>query len=215
MAGGAAAAERSRAAAVRAEAAAWVARQVSSDAIVACDPAMCAVLQSHGVAAGNLLVLRPEASDPLGSDVVAATAAVRSQFGARLADVYAPAVIASFGSGQLRIDVRAVAPDGAAAYQTALAADLVARRNAGSQLLRNPQLTVSAPARDDLASGDVDPRLLITLAALAATGPVQVTAFGDGGPGASAGPPMRSAELAAPGAPGGPGGAGDTAARPA
>ena len=35
-------------------------RAAQRDAIVACDPAMCSVLQAHGVAAGNLLVLRPE-----------------------------------------------------------------------------------------------------------------------------------------------------------
>ena len=100
--------------AARAQAAAWVAHQVSISAISSCDPAMCAALAQHGIAAGNLLVLRPGASDPLGSDVVLATAAVRGMFGSRLADVYAPEVLASFGTGQARVDVRIVAPDGAA-----------------------------------------------------------------------------------------------------
>ncbi len=59
------------------------------------------------------------ASDPLGSDLVVATPALRSQFGARLASVYAPVVIASFGSGAARIDIRAVAADGTAAYDSA------------------------------------------------------------------------------------------------
>jgi hypothetical protein len=185
----------SQAAAVRDHAAAWVAQQVSGNVIVACDPAMCSALQGRGIAAGNLLVLRSATSDPLGSDVVMATAAVRSQFGSRLASVYAPGILASFGSGGLRIDVRAVALDGAAAYRTALAADLAARREAGSQLLRNPRISVSAAARSELSNGQVDPRLLATLAALAAAGPVQVMTFGDAGPGASAGMPLRAAEL--------------------
>ena len=137
----------SAAVAIRYRAAAWVASQVSGDAIVACDPAMCAALLARGVTAGNLLVLGSAASDPLGSDVVMATAAVRSQFGARLVGVYAPEVIASFGSGELRIDVRAVAPDGAAAFQHALAADLAARRAAGGQLLRNSRIGTSPGAR--------------------------------------------------------------------
>ena len=34
------------------EAAAWVASQVSGDAIIACDPAVCAELQARGVSAG-------------------------------------------------------------------------------------------------------------------------------------------------------------------
>ena len=145
----------SPAVAIRHQAAAWVASQVSGGAIVACDPAMCSALLAQGVTAGNLLVLRSAGSDPLGSDVVMATAAVRSQFGARLASVYAPEVIASFGSGELRIDVRAVAPDGAAAFQHALAADLAARRTAGSQLLRNSRIGTSPGARAALVAGQV------------------------------------------------------------
>ena len=187
-----------RSVAVRDQAAAWIARQVSGDAIVACDPAMCAALQAHRVAPTNLLVLRPSAPDPLGSDVVVATAAVRSQFGSRLASVYAPTVLASFGAGLLRIDVRAVAPDGAAAYRASLAADLAARREAGRQLLGNRRITGSAAARGELLTGRVDPRLLITLAALAAAGPVRVTAFTDSGPGAGPGAPLRGVELALP-----------------
>jgi hypothetical protein len=46
----------------------------------------------------------------------------------------------------------------------------------------------------------VDARLLITLAALAAAEPVQIQAFGGGGPGASPGTPLRTAEIAAPAA---------------
>jgi hypothetical protein len=182
---------------LRYEAAAWVSSQVSGNAIVACDPAMCPVLQAQGVLTSNLLVLRPTAPDPLGSDVVVATAAVRAGLGSRLASVYAPEVIASFSSGAQRIDIRAVAPDGAAAYLVALRADLRARRAAGAQLLRNPRLTVTRTARKDLAAGKVDSRLLITLAALVNLHPLRVTAFGDPGPGAATGVPLRSVDVSA------------------
>jgi len=185
-----------RSAAVRGQAAAWVARQVSGDAIVSCDPAMCAALQAHGIAAGNLLALRPSSPDPLGSDLVMATPAVRSQFGGRLASVYAPVIIASFGAGDLRIDVRAVAPDGAAAYRSALVTDLAARRGAGRELLRNPRISLSVAARGDLAAGRVDSRLLLMLAAVVNIEPVRVTAFTDSGPRAAPGVPLRSADLA-------------------
>lgn len=187
--------------AVRAQAAAWAAQQVSAGAILACDAAMCAMLVRHGIAAGNLLVLRPGAADPLGSDVVLATAAVRGMFGSRLTSVYAPEVLASFGSGQARIDVRVLAPDGAAAYLAGLAADLRARQVAGDQLRRDPRLTLSASAQAQLTAGQVDARLLITLAALAASEPVRIAAFLDDGPGASPGLPLRAAEVTAvPGA---------------
>jgi hypothetical protein len=188
-----------QAAQVRQQAAAWVARQVSAGAILACDPAMCSALVHQGIPASNLLVLGPESSDPLGSAVVLATAAVRGMFGSRLVTVYAPQTLASFGTGQVRIDVRAVAPDGAAAYRSALAADLRARRAAGAQLLANPRLILPPAARMELASGEVDARLLIVLAAMAVSGPVRVLAFGDRGPGASMGTPLRSAEILAAG----------------
>ncbi len=200
-AGGTGAPAAASASAVRQRAAAWVAGQISRSAIVSCDPAMCSDLQRRGVPAGDLLVLGAAAPDPLGSDVVVATSALRSEFGGRLAGVYAPAVLASFGSGGARIEIRVIAPDGAAAYRAALAADLSARRQAGAQLLRNPRISVTAAGRRQLSDGTVDSRLLITLAALAGQGQVRITSFGGPAPGASAVVPLRSAVIAGPAAP--------------
>jgi hypothetical protein len=197
-----AAAQALAAAAARQRAAAWVAGQASPEAIVACDPAMCAALQAHGVPAGRLLVLTPAGAGPLGSDLVVATAAVRGRFAARLAGVYAPVTLASFGSGAAWIAVRAVAPDGAAAYWAALAADARARAAAGAELLRNRSVRVSAAARAALAGGEVDPRLLVVLAALAGLHPLDITGFGRPSPGASAGVPLRSADIAGAAPPG-------------
>ncbi len=180
---------------VRRETAAWVARQVSPSAIVACDPVMCTALQAQGLAPQNLLTLQPAASDPLGSDVVVATAAVRSQFGSRLASVYAPTVIASFGSGAARIDVRAVAADGAAAYEAALTSDRLARRAAGAQLLGNRRITAVPAAARELAGGQVDSRLLIMLAAIAARYPMHIVAFGAPAPGASPDVPLLTVDV--------------------
>src|ERR1019366_7979502 len=160
-------------------AATWVAHEVIRDAIVSCDPLMCQILQAHGVPAGDLLVLRLGTADPLGSELVVATAAIRSQFGSSLTAVYAPAVIAKFGSGNAAIAIRAIAPDGARAYDTALAADIAARKAAGAQLLHNGRITVAAPAAGYLAAGQADSRLIVTLATLAALNPVDVAAFGD------------------------------------
>jgi hypothetical protein len=185
------------AAAARTRAASWVTSQVSRADIVACDPAMCTVLQAHGVPGGDLLVLRPGSADPLGSDVVVATPAVRNQFGPRLAGVYAPQVLASFGTGAQQIQVRAVAPDGAAAFRSALAADLSARRTAGRQLVRNPRLTIAGPARAALQAGRVDSRLLVVLAALTANQQLTIISFGSSGPGAGADTPLRSVQVTA------------------
>ena len=191
------AAAASASATTRGEVASWIAGQVAASAIVACDPAMCAALHADGLPATRLLVLGTATADPLGSDVVVATLAVRNQFGTRLQSVYAPVVIASFGTGAGRIDIRAIAPDGTAAYEAALAADRRSRISAGSQLLRNPRIIVAADARNALSAGDVDPRLLMMLAALADQQQVRITAFGDPSPGASPVVPLRSVEIAA------------------
>ncbi len=178
-------------------AAAWVAHEVSRDAIVSCDPLMCQALGAHGIPAGDLLVLQPGARDPLGSELVVATAAVRSQFGSRLASVYAPTVLASFGTGDGAIAVRVIAPDGARAYDAALSADVRARKRSGSRLLQNRRATVAPLAARELAAGEVDSRLLDLLATMATLSSVRVAAFGDWGPGASPGVPFRSVDLAA------------------
>jgi hypothetical protein len=185
--------------AARQRAAAWVSAEVSHGAVVSCDPAMCAALEVSGFPAGDLMTLGPGAGDPLGSDVVVSTAAVRSLFGTRLTSVYAPTVLASFGSGTAQIDVRVYAPGGAPAYLAALRADQLGRQRTGRSVLHNRRVSASAAARRQLAAGQVDSRLLVLIATLAGEvpGPVQIAAFGDAGPGASAGAPLREAEIAA------------------
>src|SRR5690242_12531243 len=183
------------AAAARTAAAAWMARQVDPAAIVACDPQMCAVLQSKGIPAGRLLLLGAGNAGPLGSDVIVSTAAIREEFGSRLTGVYAPVVLATFGSGSAQVAVRVVAADGSAAYQRSLHADAAARRAAGTLLLRNPHLRVSPAARPALAAGQVDARLLSALGALATPYHVDITGFGAPATGASPDVPLRSADI--------------------
>jgi len=185
------------AAADRHQAAVWIAQQVASSVVVACDPEMCNELQNSGFPAGQLMELQPSAPDPLGSLLVVATPVIRNQFGTRLASVYAPLVIASFGSGAERVDVRYVAPDGTAAFESQLAADQKARIAAGEQLLTNKHVQASAAARQALMAGQVDPRLLVTLSALAHQMPLQLVAFVDPSPGVSSAVPLRGAEIGA------------------
>lgn len=182
----------------RMAAAAWVERHVSRAAILECDPAMCVALQAGGFPPANLLPLTPAAAAPLGATVIVATAAVRSQFGPRLASVYAPMVLASFGSGASRVDIRVYAPGSAARYRAALAADMAERRIAGRELLGNSRIAVSAAARMDLAAGKVDARLLVTLSALTGRHDLSIAAFGQAAPGGDAEMPLLSAELAVP-----------------
>jgi len=182
--------------ALRSRVAAWVAGQVSRSAVVSCDRVMCQALEKHGLPAASLLELAPGRADPLHSSVIVATPAVRQLLGSRLSSVYAPAVLASFGSGSTSISVRVIAPHGARLYSAQLAADVLARKDSGAQLLRSERITVSAAARGQLAKGLADSRLLVVIAALAAREPVSVVGFGDLAPGASPGISMRSADLA-------------------
>jgi hypothetical protein len=181
----------------RQQAAGWIAREVASNIVVACDLEMCNQLQKSGFPGARLLPLQPTSPDPLGAQLVVATPVIRNQFGTRLASVYAPLVIASFGSGAERVDVRFVAPDGSKAFQAELATDLKDRIAAGEQLLANNHVRASPDAQDALRAGRVDPRLLVTLGTLAGLMPIHLVAFDDPSPGASSDVPLRGAEIGA------------------
>ena len=181
----------------RQKAAVWIAREVASNIVVGCDLQMCNQLQKSGFPGARLMPLQPTSPDPLGSQLVVATPVIRNQFGTRLASVYAPLVIASFGSGAERVDVRFVAPDGTKAFEAELATDRKARIAAGEQLLANNHVQTSADARNALLAGRVDPRLLVTLGTLAGLMPIQLVAFDDPSPGASPDVPLRGAEIGA------------------
>jgi len=181
----------------RQQAAGWIAREVASNIVVACDLEMCNQLQKSGFPGARLLPLQPTSPDPLGAQLVVATPVIRNQFGTRLASVYAPLVIASFGSGAERVDVRFVAPDGSKAFEAELATDRTNRIAAGKQLLANNHVDASAGAKNALLAGRVDPRLLVTLGTLAGLMPIHLVAFDDPSPGASSDVPLRGVEIGA------------------
>jgi hypothetical protein len=122
-------------------------------------------------------------NDPLGSNLVVATADIRAQFGTRLAAVYAPAVIASFGSGRARIDIRLVFPGGTVSYRAALSLGLHAREADDAQLLTNSNITLSATARAQLLGGQVDPRLPPLIVLMASGHPLRIVDFRSESPG--------------------------------
>ena len=198
-AGPSASAASGTAAEVRDAAAAWVASQVSRAKPISCDPVMCQALRAHGVPAADLLVLKPGGGEPLRSRVIVVTAAVTKMVGTEFLTADAPADIASFGSGSRQVSVRLIYPQGAAAYAAALRQDVAERKSGEITLLENPRVTAPPAARQQLQDGQVDPRLLLTLAQLASQWRLSIVAFGDRAPGASPGVPMRSADLAVTG----------------
>jgi hypothetical protein len=183
------------AAANRSLAAAWIVQQVSPDEMVACDLVMCHQLQASGFPAARLKPLPSAASNPLGSGLVVATPAVRGQFGSRLATADAPLVLAGFGSGPDRVEVRVVAPDGAAAFRSQLAAEHAFLVSAGRQLLQDRSIQSAPGVRGVLLDGRVDSRLAATLSVLAAQTPFRLVAFGGRPPGADPAVPLRVAEI--------------------
>ena len=187
------------AAQVRAATAAWVASQVSRAKPISCDPVMCQALRADGVPAADLLVLKPGGGDPLRSGVIVVTPTVTKMVGTEFLTANAPAAIASFGSGSRQDSVRVIYPQGAAAYAAALRQDIAERKANEVTLLENPRVTAPSSVRQQLQGGQVNSRLLLTLAQLASQWPLSIVAFGDHAPGASPGVPLRSADLAVTG----------------
>ena len=105
----------------------------------------CAGRSRHTAFRHDLLALGPSTATPLGSQVVVATAAIRNQFGSRLTSVYAPAVLASFGSGKARIDVRVIAPTGLPHTCPQFRADQQQRKSNGTALLTLRKHRASTP----------------------------------------------------------------------
>jgi len=180
----------------RKQAVTWILGQVSQAAVVSCDPQLCGDLVSAGFPSANVLALGPGSNDPLGSALVVATGPIRAHFGSRLASVYAPAVIASFGSKTARIDIRLVYPGGAVKYEADERTALPDRKTAGAQLLANSNIKASAAARAQLLSGDVDPRLPQLLAIMAGRHPVYIVDFAGQSPGGGPASLLRSVDLA-------------------
>jgi hypothetical protein len=183
-------------AAVRESTAAWVATQVSRGVKVSCDQAMCQALKAHGLPAASLLTLKSGHPDPPRSGLMIVTTVVSSMIGSRSVAADAPVTLASFGAGSLKISVRVIAPQGAAAYSSALRSDLAARKASAAGLLQNQRIKMGPEARQQLQAGMVDSRLMLTIANLASQQPVSVVEFSDLAQGASSGVPYRCADLA-------------------
>jgi hypothetical protein len=181
----------------RAQAASWVVQQVDHTAVVSCDPVMCTALAKDGFPARKLVVLGPASpTAPVTSQVVIVTTEVRDWFGSSLAAAYAPAVLASFASGSAQVSVRVMAPHGVGAYDAASDSDVAQRKLLGKVLLNAAQVTIAGPARQQLAAGQVDLRLVLAIRTLATALPIDIMRFGNPGPGASADLPLRFADLA-------------------
>jgi hypothetical protein len=184
-------------AANRTAAAAWVSQQISPSTVVACDAATCQALRDDGFPAANLRLLQKSSPYPLSSQVVIETAAVRGIFGSSLGAQVAPEVITTVGAGSAIVVIRLIAQHGVAAYERELASDLSVRKRTGMALLGGgARITTLPAARQQLADGEVDTRLLYAITALAAVEPIDIVDFGSIATDPSGALPLRYADLA-------------------
>jgi hypothetical protein len=119
--------------------------------------------------------------------VVVATAAVRAAAPDALLRDAVP--LAVFGSGADRVEVLRAGP------RPDVPHDVAAATVQGTALAANPALTASPEAAAELAAGQVDTRLMTTLVALAAAGPVELRDLPAPPAEQAAGLPRRVAEL--------------------
>jgi hypothetical protein len=175
----------------RKDAVTWILHQVSPAATVGCNTQVCTDLVNGGFS--NVLPIGLGSNDPLGCNLVVD---IGHQFGSRMASVYAPVILASFGSGSAKVDIRWAYPDGTVAYNADERSALVARKKADVQLLKNSRIRLSAIARAQLRSGYIDPILPVLIAEMAHYHPVRIVDFVNQSPGGGPASLLRSVDLA-------------------
>jgi hypothetical protein len=180
-------------------AASWVFQQVSrADHVVSCDPQMCTALTAAGFPARDVQALEPTTPYlvPLGSKVIVVTQTVRDLYGSWFTSEYAPAVLATFGSGDDSITVRVIAAGGAAMYSAQQRADVSQRKEIWTTLASDRRISTSAEAKQQLLAGLVDGRLLFAILSLIEPEPINIVDFGNIGPGVGPGIALRYMDLA-------------------
>jgi hypothetical protein len=168
-------------AAERQQAVRWTTAHVGRHVVVACDPVLCGALTKAGRPQSSTVTIRATEGDLLQADVALVTSVIRGRYGANLDAITAPGVLAGIGQGDGRIEVRVVAPDGAADRRRRLVADTAERRVRGRELVGSGKLRLTGQARSQLAAGLVDTRLMSTLASVSTDHRLGVRAFADAG----------------------------------
>jgi hypothetical protein len=176
----------------------WVVNQVNPKTTVACDQATCAALVAQGYSPANLRKIT-STSALSDSGIVVVTPMASRLFGSSLATAWAPAALATFGSGRSEVSVRIAAPAGprgAAKWENQARKDQAERKISEAALVQAKTITVSGPAQQDLQAGRIDGRLMEAVADAASAQPIDIIEFGNVGMGASAEVPLRYADLA-------------------
>jgi hypothetical protein len=179
-------------------AAAWIAGQVAAGTNVACDAVMCTALETAGFPATQLLMfgpgsMLPPASKRGAAELVVETVAAQADLGRQL-PAAAPQVLATFGAKPELVQVRVIGGS-PAAFRAALHGAIAADAKLGRSLIHDYRLHLAGPARAQLGSGLVDPRLEFLLARLVAAHAVYVTGFGNANPGLASPAELRAVTI--------------------
>ncbi|GAA3737151.1 hypothetical protein [Salinactinospora qingdaonensis] len=172
------------------EAKAWLQRNVTPDQRLIVDGTHRLGLPQAGFDSAALTWYRdldsapraknPDATDWRAHDLVVETAAMRAPAGdaAPVRQALADSrPLAEFGSGEERVTVRRVLPEGTAVAEERRAADLAARERVGAQLADTSALELTEAAEEALRAGEVDARLLTVLPLLADEHTLSIAGF--------------------------------------
>jgi len=176
-------------------AARWITTDVRHGTRMACEKDMCAQLRNSGVSGDDLVELTGDSVKLTGTQLVIASRGVRQRFGADLAYKIAPDVLGIFGQGPARVEVRQRNTHSRAAHDKLKAKEQRSRQHAALQLLDVPRVHTSSNAMHDLAAGEVDNRLVYTLAKIARSHTINVAAFGGRGPFTGIDVPERTVDI--------------------
>jgi hypothetical protein len=179
--------------AARREADRWIVQNVPTDRRLIVDDALWADLVGAGLSTDRVAGYTTFYAgtdvgiEPLDGwqdyDVVVSVESVRA-LPERYPDVgaalHSSVVLAVFGTGKDRVEVRKIVPGGEDRIATASAVgghDVAAAGEAGAELARNPSVALTPAAHRALVAGRVDQRIMTTLVAVAADRPVSVDSF--------------------------------------
>jgi hypothetical protein len=172
----------------------WVSANLPVDARIVADASVVAALAHSGTPAWQMFdyhrldALRTAdlAADWKAYGFVVSTPALRTGLdpdGQTRRALDGSVVVASFGAGPGRVEVREIEAAPAAAVASRVAAQMSASRDAGRQLLTSTTIRLSPDAAQQVVSGTVDGRLLAMLVGLGGQHALTVGGFSDPDPG--------------------------------
>ncbi|HET6728581.1 MAG TPA: hypothetical protein VFG96_04130, partial [Jiangellaceae bacterium] len=171
----------------------WIVRNVPTNRRLIADDALWVDLVESGMSTNRLVGYAAfDADNDVGVqperrwrdyDVVVSVESLRAspeRYPEVRAALRSSVVLAVFGAGEHRVEVRKILPgrpDQTATASAASGHDAAAAAEAGAELARNPSVELTPAARRALVAGEVDERIMTMLVAVAADRPVSVSNF--------------------------------------